>query len=273
MYRDEQVFRGCKDLCHHVVMRTVAVLNQKGGVGKTTVTLGLASAAANSGKRVLVLDLDPQGSSSWVLGADEPPHRYSIGDVLAGRALSDAIQPSGWGDSVDVVTSGESLQTFEDGEAGRLATAFAKAPDVLDAYDAVLIDCPPSLGNLTTNALAAVRHAVIVVEPSALGLRGIGGVADAIDKVWDTHNPDLELSGVILNRVPAISTEAERRIEELRRIVGRQAIWKPSVPARVILNQAVGERRPIHSYASRSADPSAVFDKLWAKLRRVLKDS
>ena len=75
---------------------------------------------------------------------------------------------------------------------------------------------------------------------------------------------------MVLNRVPAISSEAERRIAELQRIVGRQAIWKPAVPARVILNQAVGERRPIHSYASRAADPIEVFDKLWAKLRRTV---
>ena len=111
----------------------------------------------------------------------------------------------------------------------------------------------------------------MVVEPSALGLRGIGGVADAIDDVWDSHNPDLELSGVVLNRVPAISSEAERRIAELQRIVGRQAVWKPSVPARVILNQAVGERRPIHDYGSRATEPILVFDKLWAKLRRSVR--
>lgn len=258
-------------VCHHEAMRTVAVLNQKGGVGKTTVTLGLASAASQAARRILVVDLDPQGSTSWVLGVDPNPATPSVGDVLAGRPLVESIVHSEWSEFVDVVPAGERLQDFEEGDSTRLAAAFAHASDVLDGYDAVLIDCPPSLGNLTTNALAAVRHAVIVVEPSALGLRGIGGVADAIDEVWDSYNPELELSGVILNRVPAISSEAERRIDELRRIVGRQAIWKPEVPARVILNQAVGERRPVHSYASRASDPIEVFDKLWAKLRRTVK--
>ncbi len=261
-------------------MATVAVLNQKGGVGKTTVTLGLASAADAAGRRVLVIDLDPQASSSWVLGVDpdtfpaaapatdrEP---VTVAEVLDGRPLADAVLPSVWSERVDIVPAATNLQDFEAGDAGRLAAACFRAAELLDGYDAVLIDCPPSLGNLTTNALAAARHALVVVEPSALGLRGIGGVADAIDDVWDSHNPELELSGVILNRVPAISSEAERRIAELQRIVGRQAIWKPSVPARVILNQAVGERRPIHSYASRATDPIQVFDKLWAKLRRTL---
>ena len=252
-------------------MATVALLNHKGGVGKTTVTLGLASAAAAAGRRVLVVDLDPQGASSWVLGIDPVDGDVSVGDMLDGRPLVDAIHASTWGDEVDVVPAGTDLQQHELGDADRLASALREAAAIVDGYDAVLIDCPPSLGNLTTNALAAARHALVVVEPSALGLRGIGGVADAIDDVWDSHNPDLELSGVVLNRVPAISSEAERRIDELRRIVGRQAIWKPAVPARVIVNEAVGRRRPVHSYGSRAADPIEVFDKLWAKLWRTVR--
>ncbi len=88
-----------------------------------------------------------------------------------------------------------------------------------------------------------------------------------IDDVWDTTNPGLELAGVVLNRVPAISIEAERRIEELARIVGQTTIWKPPVPQRVVFNQSVGERRSIHSFGSRAAEPIAVFDALWRKVR------
>ncbi len=255
--------------------RTVAVLNQKGGVGKTTVTLGLASAAMSAGRRVLVIDLDPQGSSSWVLGVDPATASVSVGDVLAAKpksgALLDAIVVSQWSDLVDVIPARPDQQGHEDGSATRLGKALAKSAHALDDYEAILIDCPPSLGNLTTNALAAARHALIVVEPSALGLRGIGGVADVIDSVWDLHNPDLELSGVILNRVPAVSNEAERRVDELSRIVGTSAIWQPPIPQRVIFNQAVGERRPIHSYGSRAGGAIEVFDRLWATLRRTLR--
>jgi cellulose biosynthesis protein BcsQ len=250
--------------------RTVAVLNQKGGVGKTTVTLGLASAGASAGRRVLVVDLDPQGSSTWVLGVDADARATATtGDVLRKAPLDGAIVASAWSELVDVVPARGDLQGLEDGKARRLARALDRAD--LDRYEVVLIDCPPSLGNLTVNALAAARHALVVVEPSSLGLRGIGAVADTIDDVWDRYNPDLELSGVVLNRVPAVSNEARRRIEELSRIVGRSAIWSPAIPQRVLFNQAVGDRRPIHSYGRRGAEPIEVFDRLWARLRRTVR--
>jgi chromosome partitioning protein len=246
----------------------VALLNQKGGVGKTTVTLGLASAAATAGHRVLVVDLDPQASSTWVLGIDPAEVEVSTAEVLVRTSAAKAVAPSTWADGVDVLPASPRLQAKETGSATRLRTAL---DEVRGDYDAVLVDCPPSLGNLTTNGLTAARHAIIVVEPSALGLRGIGAVADVIDEVWDVHNEDLELSGVIVNKVPAVSAEAERRSDELARIVGRKAIWQPVVPQRVIVNQAIGERRPIHSYGSRSAEVSAAFDALWTKVRRLAR--
>ncbi|MCU1358817.1 MAG: putative Soj/ParA-related protein [Ilumatobacteraceae bacterium] len=248
--------------------RTVALLNQKGGVGKTTVTLGLVSAAARAGHRVLVVDLDPQASATWVLGIDPREVALSTADVLSRTRASDAIVESAWSELVHVIPASDALQARETGTPSRLRTALA---EVSDGYHAVLLDCPPSLGNLTTNGLTAADHAVIVVEPSALGLRGIGAVADLIDDVWDAHNADLELSGVIVNKVPAVSGEAERRYDELTRIVGKKAVWKPVVPQRVIVNQAIGERRPIHSYGSRSAEVSAAFDALWSKMRKTIR--
>lgn len=265
-----------------VTTRTVAVLNQKGGVGKTTVTLGLASAAAAAGRRVLVVDLDPQASSTWVLGLDPATVATSVADVLhqgsaGSAAIHEAIHRSSWSDHVDVVPATSALQRSEGGKPRRLAKALrALGSDEGGdggAYDAILLDCPPSLGSLTLNALTAARHALMVVEPSALGLRGIGGLADLVDDVWDEWNADLELAGVVLNRVPAVSVEADRRIEELERIVGQSTIWSPVIPQRVVFNQAVGERRPIHAYGSRAAEPIAVFDSLWARLRQLLADT
>jgi len=246
----------------------VALLNQKGGVGKTTVTLGLASAAAQAGHRVLVVDLDPQASATWVLGLDPTEVERSSAEVLAKLPASRAIVPSAWDGDVEVLPASNRLQARETGRPDRLRSALG---EVADGYDAVLVDCPPSLGNLTTSGLTAADHAIVVVEPSSLGLRGIGAVADLIDDVWDAHNGELELSGVIVNKVPAVSLEADRRFEELARIVGRRAIWRPVVPQRVIVNQAIGERQPIHAYGSRSAEVSAAFDSLWTKVRRITR--
>jgi cellulose biosynthesis protein BcsQ len=173
---------------------------------------------------------------------------------------------SHWGLEVDLIPASPKLQDHEAGKPKRLRKALRQ---VADDYDAILIDCPPSLGNLTMSGLIAGNHALIVVEPAALGLRGIGAVADAIDEVWNTHNTDLELAGVIVNKVPAISSEAERRYDELARIVGRKTIWQPSVPQRVIVNQAIGERRSIHSFGARAADVSGAFDQLWSKVSRL----
>ncbi|MGZ4701454.1 MAG: ParA family protein [Ilumatobacteraceae bacterium] len=239
--------------------RIAALLNQKGGVGKTTVTLGLASAAAHAGHRVLVVDLDPQGSSTWVLGHDPAAEQPMM------------IVPSHWGPEVDLVASSPGMGNSDHSRTESPHHLRRTLHRVAGDYEAVLIDCPPSLGHLTTSGLTAADLAVIVVDPAALGLRGIGAVADAIDHVWDRHNADLELAGVIVNRVPAISAEADRRYDELTRIVGRKAIWQPSVPQRVIVNQAIGERRPIHSYGARSSEVSEAFDKLWVRLRKATR--
>jgi cellulose biosynthesis protein BcsQ len=254
------------------MLRTFAVLNQKGGVGKTTIALGLASAAAAAGRRVLVVDMDPQAASSWVLGIDPDDPHPGVAHMLAtkGATARSFVRPSAWTDRIDVLPGAGALQPLESGPSKRLRKGLAA---VEDEYEAILIDCPPSLGNLTRSALAAARHALVVVEPSALGLRGIGGVADLIDDVWDTANPDLELAGVILNRVPSVSREAERRIDELTRIVGREAIWSPAVPQRVVFNQSVGERRPIHAYGTRATEPIMVFDALWRRLRAAIRDA
>ena len=113
--------------------------------------------------------------------------------------------------------------------------------------------------------------ALIVVEPSALGLRGIGAVADAIDEVWDAHNTDLELTGVIVNKVPPVSSEADRRYDELTRIVGKRADLAAVDPAAG--DRQPGDRRtpPDPLLRRAAADVSEAFDTLWAKLRRVAR--
>src|SRR5690606_36364435 len=113
---------------------------------------------------------------------------------LAGGELAKAIVNTRWGDALELLPGGRETAVAADGDGtARLRAALAALP--ADRYDAILLDCPPTLGGSTLSALTAARHALIVVDPSALGLRGIGSVADAVYGVWDGDNPDLDLCG------------------------------------------------------------------------------
>ena len=253
--------------------RTLAVLNQKGGVGKTTVTLGLASAAIAKGRSTMVVDLDPQASATWALGLDGPT---GLADALASGgsgAAKSAIGASTWSDQLAVISAGAALEPWlPEGGPKTSARALDKALKGADAdHELTFLDCPPGLGPITVNALSTADLALVVVEPSAFANNTMEAVADLIDDVWDRFNPDLDLGGVIVNRQPAISREAEARFEELGKIVGKRAIWKPAVPQRVIVNEALGARRPIHSFGARAADVTEAFDSLFRKLERTIK--
>ena len=256
-------------------MAIVAVLNQKGGVGKTTITLGLASAAQAAGHRVLVVDLDPQASATWTLGIVPDDATLGVADALAADtkgAAAAAIVESSWGPTVWVLPASRGLAERELDPGRQIERRLAKAlTGVVDEFDIVLIDCAPSLGANTRNALTAADLAVIVVEPASYSLRGVTAVADLIDDIWDQLNPALDLAGVIVNKVPAVSSEADRRTDELAEMVGRKAVWKPTVPNRVIINEALGEKQPIHAYGYRARDVIEAFDALYAKLRRAAK--
>jgi chromosome partitioning protein len=250
----------------------VSFVNQKGGVGKTSVTLGMASAALVAGHRVLVLDLDPQASSTWILGLEPGNAGGSILEAsrLARRgAVAELAVESGWAPEVHIVPGDPAMHGEEDlGLVRRLRKSMA---GIGDEYDIVLIDTAPSLGALTTAALAVSTHVVMVAEPAALSLRGVAAVADFIDLVWEKHNQQLELAGVVVNRVPAVSAEADRQLDDLTRHVGKKAVWQPYVPSRVVVPQAASERSPIHGYGARAADVTDAFDQLYAKLCRATK--
>lgn len=253
-------------------MTRVAVVNQKGGVGKTTITLGLVSAALAKGRSALVVDLDPQASAAWALGIDEPSGLVRALKGGETGAASASVVPSAWDPAVEVVSGGLGMQQWlPDGGPKTSARALAKAfKGVDDGHDITFFDAPAGLGPITINALGAADAALVVVEPSAFSNNTMGAVADVIDDVWDRVNPNLDLAGIIVNRQPSVSREAETRYQELGKIVGKRTIWKPAVPQRVIINEALGARRPIHSFGARAADVTDAFDSLYRKLERTL---
>ena len=263
----------------------VSIVNQKGGVGKTTVTLGLASAAAERGHSVLVVDLDPQGASTWTLGVDQASLTATVADVVAsGRrsAARSAVTASTWTPLIDVLPASPDLQDLEvlrNGIEARLLgtsveTRLRRAlHDLADGYAMVLVDCPPALGALTTNALAASTRALLVVEPTALGLRGVRPVLGLIDTVRERHNQHVEFTGTIANRVPGRSNDAAAQLEELAAIVGKWKLWAPPIPLRVALAEAATNRQSIHALGARGRRASTAFDTLYSRLWRLVKPS
>ncbi|MEZ5382003.1 MAG: ParA family protein [Microthrixaceae bacterium] len=255
-------------------LRSVAVVNQKGGVGKTAVVLGLAMAARRAGHRALVVDLDPQGSATWCLGVDADDDYWTSADVMeepSEETARNALVTSGWGDEVDVVAASAALVREDGGDPlGKVQSLApilgALAPD----YDLVVVDCAPSLGAITNAALGAVHGALAIAEPSALSRRGLGHLRTTIDAVSAEANPDLSLVGVLLNRVPARSAEAARQREALAEEVGKRAMLTPELPTRVIVNEAMSSRRPLDSFGARTRDLVDRFDRLHRTLVRRL---
>ncbi len=250
---------------------TVAVLNQKGGVGKTTLTLGLAAAGQRRGDPVLVVDLDPQGSAGWAMGVEADDDHLAVGDVLRSgdpRVAAAAIVTSGWGEGIDVLPASRGLIDREaDGHEPAQANRLRRALEpVAGGYRFVLVDCAPSLGPTTLAGLTAADGVLMVIELSALSVRGAEAVVDTIEHVGHELNPSLDIFGAVVNRAPAVSSEADRQVEALEQLLGRRAVWRPFIPQRTVVNEAVGHRKPVQDLGYRAKDTVAVFDELYQHL-------
>ena len=243
---------------------TCAVIAQKGGVGKTTTLLGIAGAAWERGMRVLVVDVDPQANATAAL--DPVSTAYTTNDVLADArsgVAADAIVRSGWGLGVDVLPSERALEhrAVPEGRDSTLRLRLA-LEGVVDQYDLVLVDCPPSLGELTRNALAAVRVALVVTEPSFFALPGAAAALEAIEVVRGSNNLVLRPAGVVVNRARPQTTEHAFRLDELREVYG-DLVLPVTVPDRTALQQAQGACVPVQSWRSPGAtEASEAYDAI-----------
>ncbi|HEY2501744.1 MAG TPA: ParA family protein [Mycobacterium sp.] len=206
----------------HGPAKVVAMCNQKGGVGKTTSTINLGAALAEYGRRVLLVDMDPQGALSAGLGVPHYELERTIHNVLVEPRVSiDDVLLSTRVKHMDLVPSNIDLSAAEIqlvNEVGREQTLGRALHPVLDRYDYVLIDCQPSLGLLTVNGLACSDGVVIPTECEFFSLRGLALLTDTVDKVRDRLNPKLEISGILITRYDPRTVNAR---EVMARVVGR----------------------------------------------------
>jgi cellulose biosynthesis protein BcsQ len=249
----------------------VAVLSLKGGVGKTTVTLGIASAARQEGRRVLVVDLDPQANATAGLDLPAKPE-FTTSDVLydgrPGVAL-DAIVSTGWGAQVDVIAAERALEhraVPSGADPGRRLQRALRG--VRDRYDLLLLDCPPSLGELTRNALFAATQAVVVTEPTYFAVQGAQQAVEAVEVARQEGNPHVEVVAIVPNRTRSRQSEHRFRLDELHAVFGDR-VTEP-IAERSAIQQAQGAGVPIHAWRSRGAATAAhTFDDLLGRVADV----
>ena len=250
-------------------MHTVAIVNQKGGVGKTAMTLGIASAIRSKGGRVLVIDLDPQANATSGLGASGGPGVLTSGNVLASgkRGIAvQAISATSWGDGVYCIPADVALAEREH-ETGRRGHEFRlrNSLEGVDGYDLALIDCQPSVGELVTNALVAADYALIVSKAEIDSLVGIENMLEIIQVIKQHYNGDLKVAGIAINDVDLRSGEQQFRFAELRRNYG-DLVWEPHLPHRTRIADAKGGSVPIHDFGYRAKEAIAVYDALTERL-------
>ena len=239
----------------HVVGQTkvMAIINQKGGVGKSTTAINLSAALGELGKQVMLVDLDPQGNSSSGLGIEKSQVHNCVYDVLLNDvAIEDVIIPD-VGEGLDLVPATINLA----GAEVELVSEMARENRLKDAvgslrgkYDYVFIDCPPSLGLLTVNALVAADKLLIPIQCEFYALEGVTKLLDSMKRVKTRLNPTLDIFGVLLTMYDGRTTLSRQVVEEVRSYFGK-TVFTTLIPRTVKLSEAPSFGQPITQY-----DPS-----------------
>ena len=239
-------------LSSHGPARVIAMVNQKGGVGKTTSTINLAAALAEYGRRVLLVDFDPQGALSAGLGVNPHELDLTVYNVLMDRKVDirDAIHHTGV-ENVDLLPANIDLSAAEVqlvNEVAREQVLDRALKKVEDDYDVVLIDCQPSLGLLTVNALTAAHGVIIPLICEFFALRAVALLVETIDKVQDRLNPRLQVDGVLATMYDARTLHSREVISRLVEAFGDK-VFETVIKRSIKFADATVAAEPITSYA------------------------
>lgn len=218
--------------------KTIAVLNQKGGVGKTTSTINIAAALARKGSSVLVVDLDPQANATSGLGIDKTRLQATVYDVLVnGTEVGSVILPTTV-EGLSIIPASTELAAAEQELVAVLSreSVLKNCLGIL-AYDYVLIDCPPSLGLLSINALVASDAVLIPVQTEFYALEGLSLLMQTIQRIQQALNPQLQLLGVLMTMVDSRNALSGQVIEEVKKHFG-DFVFKTAIPRNVRLAEA-----------------------------------
>lgn len=234
--------------------RTIVIANQKGGVGKTTTAINLSASLAKLEKKVLVVDMDPQGNTTSGFGVDKENTEYSVYDLLLGECgIKDAVLPDVF-EKLSLLPSHIDLAAAEIELIGKEEKEFIlkKALDqVKEEYDFIMIDCPPSLNLLTINSMCAGDTVLVPIQCEYYALEGLTQLMHTIQLVKDRLNPDLEIEGVVFTMYDARTNLSLQVVENVKNNLN-QNIYKSIIPRNVRLAEAPSYGMPITEYDPKS---------------------
>lgn len=240
--------------------KAIAIFNQKGGVGKTTTNINLGASLALMGKKILMLDIDPQGNTTSGIGISKRDLEYTVYDLLIEDNFdtNKAIIHTNI-ENLDIIPASVDLAGAEiemvqiEGREGRLRKAISK---VKNKYDYILIDCPPSLGLLTINSLTAVESVLIPIQCEFYALEGVSQLVSTIDLVKKSLNKNLEIEGVILSMFDGRTNLSVQVVQEVKKYFGSQ-VYSTVIPRNIRLAEAPSFGMAITEYDPKSKGAEA----------------